>query len=137
MAEESLRPRLEKTILHPLFRLCGRSRRGLCRRWLSLYRLRLQTLQYRRTCPAAPGGVDRQCDGRGHECYCRPGGGPGKCAGGAARPECSLATLSAECRGDIAALAALQQNHNDNEETDQDVNRRDEVNHKIGIVLTF
>ena len=69
--------------------------------------------------------VDRQCDGSDHECDSRPRGGFGEGAGRAARTECSLAALSSECRGNIAALAALQQNDNDNEETDQDMNGDD------------
>ena len=37
--------------------------------------------------------------------------------------------MTAECRGDVAALAALQQDDHEDEETDQDVNARDEINH--------
>jgi len=71
------------------------------------------------------GGIDRERDGSDHERDGRPGGGPGQRAGRAPRTERRLAALAAKGRGNIAALAALQQNHNDDEETDQNVHRND------------
>lgn len=75
--------------------------------------------------------IYRQRDGSDHECHGRPGSGPGQGAGRAPRAESRLAALSAKGRGNVAALAALQQNHDDNEETDQDVDGSDEVNHIV------
>ena len=80
-----------------------------------------------------PGRVNRQRDGSDHERHGRPGGSPGERVGRAARTERRLAALSAKGRGNVAALAALQQHHNDDEETDQNVDGSDQVNHKFGI----
>jgi hypothetical protein len=112
-----------------LLRLRGRSlRRWSCRR-LRLDRLRLEALNHRGRA-AALGGVNRQRNRREHERYCRPGGGFGERAGRAARTECGLAALSAESSGNVAALAALQQDDNDDEETDKNVDGYDQtVNH--------
>src|SRR5258708_39892876 len=109
-------------------RSCWLLRRG----WsgLRLYRLRLQTLEHgSRSCVS--GGVNRQRDRCDHECDRRPCGGFGKCTGRTARAEGGLAALSAECGGDIAALAALQQNHDDDEETNQNVDDGNEIDHIV------
>ena len=80
-----------------------------------------------------PGRVNRQRDGSDHERHGRPGGSPGERAGRAPRAERCLTALSAKGRGNVAALAALQQNHNDDEETDQNVDGSDQVNHKFEV----
>src|SRR5579863_10029302 len=105
----------------------GGSRRR-CR--LSLDRLRFQSLQHGARSPM-PGGINRQRNRSDHERHRRPGRGLGERTGSAPRTECRLAALPAKRRRNIAALAALQQNHNDDEETDQDMDRSDEVNHKF------
>lgn len=81
-------------------------------------------------------GIDRQGDGRDHERNCGPGSGSRKGAGRSPRAERGLASLPAESRGNVAALAALQQHDHDDEETNQDVNSGDEVNHKFGFSLS-
>src|ERR1039458_6019242 len=118
----------------PLVRLLllrGWCHRLLRRGGLRFDRLRLDVSQNGGR-SAAPGCVHRQRDGSDHERHSRPGGSFGKRAGRAARSERRLAALTAESRGNVAALAALQQNHNDDEEADQDVDRRDEVDHRFG-----
>lgn len=74
-------------------------------------------------------GVHRQRDRRNHERHGGPSRGFGKRARGAARTESRLAPLAAECRRDVAAFAALQQHDNDDEEANQYVNSRDQINH--------
>jgi hypothetical protein len=44
--------------------------------------------------------------------------------------------LPAESRGNVAALSALQQNDYDDEKTDQNVDRGNQVDHKLRIFLT-
>jgi hypothetical protein len=44
--------------------------------------------------------------------------------------------LSAKCGRNIAALAALQQHDHDDEETDQDVNSGDQIDHKFDVFLS-
>ena len=110
-----------------LFRLRG----WIGGRGLRLYGLRLDPRQNRRRSPAPLAGVHRQRDGSDHECHSRPRRGFGKGTGRSARAERGLASLSAERSGDIAALAALQQHNHDDEETDQNVNSGDQVNHKF------
>ena len=116
--------------------LSGRSgglwrRRRLRFRWLGLH-----TLEYRaRT--TSPRGVDRQCDGSDHKSHGRPRRGLGKRAGCAARTKRRLTALTAECRGNVAALPALEQNNDNNEEANQDVDGGDQINHRFRIFLTF
>ena len=81
-------------------------------------------------------GIHRQGDGSDHERHRGPRGGPGKGAGRSSRAERGLASLSAESRGNVAALAALQQYDHDDEETDQDVNSGGDVNHKFRFFLS-
>ena len=107
-----------------------------CRRGLRLYWLGLHTLEYRGWA-ASPRCIDRQRDGSDHERHRGPRRSLGKRAGRPARTERRLAALPAESRGNIAALSALQQNNHNNEETDQDVDGSDQINHRFGIFLTF
>lgn len=102
------------------------------RRRLSFDGLGLHSLQYRGR-PAPPGSVYRQCDRSQHERHGRPRGGFGQNAGRAARAERRLAALASKSRRDIAALSTLQQNYNDDEETNQDVDGRNQVNHDFEI----
>jgi len=81
-------------------------------------------------------GIDRESDGGDHERHSRPGRGFRQCAGRAARAKCRLAALSAKRRGNVPALAALQQHDNDDEKTDQDVDRRYQVNHRLEFFLS-
>jgi hypothetical protein len=109
------------------FLLLGGRRRGRSSRFLGrlgLRWLRFQPLQYGSRA-ASLGDIDRQGNRGDHECHGRPGSCLGERAGSAARSESRLAALSAECRGDVAAFAALQKHDDDNEETDQDVNCKD------------
>ena len=98
-----------------LFLLGRRCCRRLRRRRLSLHRLGFDPLQHRRRA-AAPAGVNRECDGGNHERHGRPGRSLRKCTGCAARTERRLAALPAKGRGNVSALAALQQHDNDDEE---------------------
>jgi hypothetical protein len=119
-----------------LLLLRGRSGGLWRRRGLSLNWLRLQTLEYRgRT--ASPGSIDGECDGSDHECHGGPRRSLGKRAGRTARTEGRLAALPAKSCGNIAALAALQQNNHDDEKTNQDVDSSDQINHRFGIFLCF
>ena len=96
----------------------------LGRSGLGLNWLRLQTLKHR-TGSTALADIHRQCDGGDHKRDSGPCSRPGKGTGRAARTESRLAALSAESGGDVAALPALQQNDNDDEEANQNVNRDD------------
>src|SRR5271170_6245952 len=107
-----------------LFLLSGRCCRRLRRRGLRLDGLRLELIEYGTRAPT-PCGVHRQRNGGDHEGDRRPRGRPRKSAGRAARTERRLAALPAESRGNVPALAALQQHDDDNEETDQNVDRND------------
>ncbi len=82
-------------------------------------------------------GINRQSDRSEHEGHRRPSGCFGECAGCSSRSESRLAALSAECCRDVATLAALQQDDNDDEEANQDVDGGDDVDHKILIFLEF
>ena len=104
---------------------CGSGRLGR----LSLYGLRLETLQNGTGRSATFRGIYREHDGSNHEGHRRPGCGPGERACGPARPEGGLAALAAESGGDVAACAALQQYDHDDKETNQDVNGSNEINH--------
>lgn len=97
---------------------------------MRLHGLSLDALENRAR-PASPGGINRQGDGRDHESHRRPGRGFGERAGRAAGTERCLATLAAESRGNIATLAALQENNDDDEETNEYVDGRNQVNHKL------
>jgi len=91
---------------------------------LGLNGLGFEPLKYG-TGAAALTGVHRQCDRRNHEGDSGPRSRAGEGTGRAARTESGLTALPAESRGDVAALSALQQNHNDDEEANQNVNRYD------------
>jgi hypothetical protein len=80
--------------------------------------------------------VYRQGNGCDHESNRRPCRGFGERRGRAARSEGRLAALSTERRGNVATLAALQQNNENNEYTNQNVNRRDQIeNHEFSFSL--
>src|SRR5581483_9963125 len=64
-----------------------------------------------------------------HENHRRPGGRLGQYSGRASRPEGGLAAHAAERSRNICALAALQQHNQDQEQANNDVNRRNQVNH--------
>jgi hypothetical protein len=102
------------------------------RRRLSLHRLRFDALQ-NRGWAAAPGCVDRQCDGSDHKGHRRPGSGSRERVRGAARSKRRLTALPAKSRGNIPALAALQQDDHDNKKTNQNVNGSDEIDHNFEI----
>ena len=109
---------------------CRRSwRLGRCcrlrRRWC---RLDARQNRVRRRHSAATHRKDRQSDRCDHEENSRPGGCLGKSGGCAARTECGLAAHATESSGDIAALAALEQHHDNQKETDQDVHGVDQTN---------
>jgi hypothetical protein len=78
-----------------------------------------------------PGGIHRQRDRRNHKGYRRPCGRFGERTGCPARTEGRLTALSSESSGNVAALTALQQNHNDNEEANQDVDDGNQIDHKF------
>jgi hypothetical protein len=112
----------------PLRRRRIRGTRRLRR--LGLNWLRFHTLQHRgRT--TAPGCIKRQCDGSDHKGHGRPRRRPRKRAGRAPRTKSCLAALPAKRRGNIPALAALQQNDHDDKKTNQNVNSSDQINHKF------
>ena len=67
-------------------------------------------------------GINRERNRRQQEQHRRPGRGFRQRAGRAPWTEGRLAALAAECRGNVPALAALQQHHHDDEETNQNVN---------------
>ena len=106
--------------------------------WLCLRsRLRLLgrgALQYRRRVGPA-GGKNRQRDGRHHEQHGRPGRRLAQNGGRPARAECSLAAHAAKSSRDVAALAVLQQNYDDEKEADDNVNSRDQIDHFL-LLLT-
>src|SRR5215467_4719669 len=116
--------------------LCGR-RRARSRRGsrLCLYRLLLDALEHRGAAGRAFAGIHGQRDGGDHERHGRPRGGLRQGAGCSPWTECGLAALASKGRGDVAALAALQKHDDDDEETDQDVNGGDEVNHSLWFFL--
>src|ERR1035441_4368154 len=72
---------------------------------------------------------DSQRDRDQHEEDRAPGGELGKQVGCAARSERRLRTLTAEGASQVSRLALLQQNHSDEEETDDDVNGNQEIDH--------
>jgi len=118
--QRSLFLRTESSLL--LRGLHGWRSRGSRR--LRLHRLRLHSLQHRLRA-AMPRRVDWEGN-RGHqEQYSRPRGRSRKRAGRAPRTERRLAALPAKCRGNVSALAALQQHHYDDEETNKNVNGND------------
>src|SRR5579871_3386717 len=78
-----------------------------------------------------PRGKHRQRDRGEHEDDGRPRGGFGQHGGGGAGAECGLAAHAAESRGNVAALAALQQHNDDEEGANNDVNRGDQCNHVL------
>ena len=73
---------------------------------------------------------DREGDGGNHEEHCRPGGELGEQRGRAARAECCLRTLSAEGTGEIRGASLLQKDDADDEERDDDVYDKDEIEHR-------
>lgn len=76
--------------------------------------------------------VNGQRDRGNHEGNRRPGGCSGERTGRSPWSESGLAALPAKRGGDIAGIAALQQDNDDDEETNQDVNCNDQtVNHNL------
>src|ERR1700678_3010443 len=101
------------------WRRCGR---------LSLGRSRFLTLQHGAR-PAVLDGIDGERDRRKHEQH---GGDRRSLRQGrsrTARPKRRLATLPAESGRNIASLAALQQDNNDEEQAHNYMNDGDENNH--------
>ena len=82
------------------------------------------------------GRIEGQCDRCDHERHRRPCGSAGQGAGGSARAEGGLASLTAERGRNVTALSALQQHNHDDEETDQDVDSGNEVDHKFNVFLS-
>jgi multidrug resistance protein, MATE family len=74
-------------------------------------------------------GIDRQCDRCKHERDSRPSGHLRQNASRTARSKSCLAALPPKCRGNVAAGSTLQQNDNDDEETDQDMDGCDQIDH--------
>ena len=74
-------------------------------------------------------GHDRKRDRGNHEDNGRPGRRLGQRGGGARRAEGGLASHAAKCRRNVAALAALQQHDNDQEEANDNVDNGDQYNH--------
>src|SRR5215472_6002629 len=104
-------------------------------RGLRLRRRRLHSVQHG-VRAGALGGVNGKRDRRHHENDGRPGRRFRQCCSGSARSKGSLAAHSAKRRCDIAALAALQEHHNDQKEGNNNVNDGDENNHgKLKITL--
>jgi hypothetical protein len=118
---DAVRCIVETTIPKPLLL------RGLRGRWsrrLRLHWLRLNSLQHGLRA-AMPRCINRECNRRHQEQHSRPRGRPRKGAGRTPRTKRRLAALTAERRGNVPALAALQQHHHDDEETDKNVNSND------------
>ena len=86
---------------------------------------RLVILQYRPRAAAARRG-NRKRDRSEHEDNRAPGSRLGEHRSRAARSERRLAAHTAKCGCDITALTALQQHHNNQEETNQNVNDRNQ-----------
>jgi len=61
----------------------------------------------------------------------RPGGGFGENRRGTAWSEGGLAAHASEGRGDVTALAALQQNHDNQKQTNCDVDDRNQYDHEL------
>lgn len=83
----------------------------------------------------AAGHHNGEADGGEHEENCGPGGELGEQVGCAARAEGRLRTLTAECAGEIGALALLQQDDAGEEEADDDVD--DDEKDKTDTAHTF
>jgi|SRR5580700_843076 hypothetical protein len=101
--------------------------RGLRGRWsrrLRLHWLRLNSLQHGLRA-AVPRCIDRECNRRHQEEHRRPRRRSLECVGGAPRTKRRLAALTTECRGNVPALAALQQHHDDDEEANKNVKSND------------
>ena len=77
------------------------------------------------------GGEHRKRDGRDHEHDSRPSGGSREYGCGRASTEGSLAAHASKGGGDVSTLPALQQHHNDEEQTNKDVNDGKQDNHVI------
>jgi len=78
-------------------------------------------------------------NGRNHEYNGTPGRRLGQHGGCATRTKSGLATHSTESGSDIAALSALQQDNNDQEQTNDDVNDNEQgvENHTKLVLGTF
>jgi hypothetical protein len=105
-----------------------RSGRLLCRR-SRLGRRRARAFQHGAAAMRAPRRKYRQRNGRDHKDDGGPRRRPGEHGRGGAGSECGLAAHAAEGRGDVAALAALQQHHDDEERTNDDVNGGNQAYH--------
>jgi hypothetical protein len=82
-------------------------------------------------------GVDGKRDGGQHKEDRRNGSGFGKRRGCAARTKRGLAALSAESRGDVSGLTALQQDNDNQKQTYHYMDDGDEDDHGVKTVLKF
>src|SRR5579862_5055422 len=77
---------------------------------------------------------DGQADRRDHEDDRAPGGGAGEQVGCGSGSESSLRALAAEGSGEIGALALLEQNDGDHEDTNNDVDGDKQINHAVAFL---
>jgi hypothetical protein len=105
-------------------RWCGRCR---CR-WLRLCLGLLYTRKHGGG-SGSPSRKDRKRDRRDHKNDRGPGRRPGKNRCRAPRPKCSLATLTAESRGQVPTLPALQQHDSNQKKANDNVNYYNQNGH--------
>jgi len=74
---------------------------------------------------------NRERDRSHHKYDGRPCGCPRQRRRRAARSEGGLAAHATEGRGNVAALAALQQHYDDEKQTNRDVNDRNQYDHEL------
>lgn len=79
---------------------------------------------------ARAGEHDREADGGDHEEHCRPCREFGEERRCSARTESCLRTLSAEGTGEVCRASLLQKNNADDEERDDDMDDKDEIEHR-------
>src|SRR5208337_3384342 len=109
--------------------LLRRRRRRRHRRRSRLRRGGRAASQHRPATHAGPRRVHRKSDGRKHEDDRGPGCGLGQHGGGGARAKSGLAAHAAKGRGNVGALATLQQNYGDEKRTNDDMNNGNQNDH--------